>query len=166
MDRGVRDPQRGQSWCRKCSRGVAAAPVVGPPPWRWRWGGWRPGWVCPLDVPPPWRWRWRWGGGGLGGYGGGGGWGVWAHGHASNPPSLCCRLSHPPPPPLVCYGSVGIRVPPPCVRNFTRDPPIWGMVCVGCGPNFFRGYPLGGKSWGCEGILGDSWRLGARPVGG
>ena len=166
MDRGVRDPQRGQSWCRKCSRGVAAAPVVGPPPLEVEVGGVE-AWVgMPLGCPTPLEVEVE--------VGGVGAWVgmevgvVGVCGPTDTPLTLLTVLSvePPPPPPLVCYGSVGIRVPPPCVRNFTRDPPIWGMVCVGCGPNFFRGYPLGGESWGCEGILGDSWRLGARPVGG
>ena len=63
------------------------------------------------------------------------------------------------PPPGCVPAEVGSGNPPPC-SNFYRDTPIWGMVCVGCGPNFARGYPLGRKLCGWRGIIGESRRLG------
>ena len=60
---------------------------------------------------------------------------------------------------------VGSGCPPPCVPIFLRDLPIWGMLCVDYGPHFSRGSPIWGKACGWEGVLRNSWRMGARPVG-
>ena len=68
-------------------------------------------------------------------------------------------------PPECVLEEVGVGRPPPCVPKFASNSPIRGIFCVICGPNFVRGYPLGGKACEWVGILGDSRHLGARPVG-
>ena len=61
------------------------------------------------------------------------------------PPLPVREVEHLLPPPDAYRRRWVLGVSPFCVPNFSWGPPIWGMVCVGCGPNFARGFLLGGK---------------------
>ena len=143
--------QRYEWWHRRVPRpqlSLLGAVLLGNPP--------------PLWEPPPWHNVLHWGVGlvsqhppflpWLGWWGLRPRW-MWGRGWVRNVP--------PPPPPGSCRCGGGC---PQMPKFYHYHPPLWGMSCKGCVPNFTRGPPLGENVCCPLGVKAKYLHTGARPV--